>query len=102
MVLVYSIEDENPIGMTSKANISDQRTHNYLDFYLIIDAIWNVLTNDDMDFWQIIQRQLIIIIEICETVCDDNNFNHLPLFDYLAEKVCQLCYERSWYAKKAG
>jgi hypothetical protein len=55
-----------------------------------------------MDFWQIIQRQLIIVIEICEIVCDGNSFNYLPLFDYLAEKVCQLCYERSWYAKKAG
>ena len=30
------------------------------------------------------------------------NLANLAMFDYLAEKLSNLCYERSWYAKKAG
>jgi hypothetical protein len=26
----------------------------------------------------------------------------LPLLEYLAEKMCGLCYERAWYAKLGG
>ena len=54
-----------------------------------------------MDFWPIVQRELLIIIEINQIV-DGFETNNKVFFDYLAEKICQLCYERSWYAKKAG
>lgn len=26
----------------------------------------------------------------------------LPLFEYLVEKMCSLCYDRAWYAKYGG
>jgi transformation/transcription domain-associated protein len=26
----------------------------------------------------------------------------LPLMEYLAERMCSLCYERAWYAKLGG
>lgn len=26
----------------------------------------------------------------------------LPLFEYLAERMCSLCYDRAWYAKLGG
>ena len=26
----------------------------------------------------------------------------LPIFDYLVERMCALCYERAWYAKYGG
>ena len=26
----------------------------------------------------------------------------LPLFEYLVEKMCSLCYDRAWYAKFGG
>ena len=77
-------------------------TNNYLDVYLIIDAMFTVLTNDDMDYWPIIQRELIIIIEINQIIDAGFEVNNKVFFDYLAEKMYQLCYERSWYAKKAG
>ena len=68
--------------------------------------------------WPLVQRSVIIMIETSEIITgqgpDLNSSEEFhdrfltpalanqALFDYLAEKISQLCYERSWYAKKAG
>ena len=99
---------------------------NCLDFMVLIDVIYLVLSNDDMDYWLTVQRSILIMIETSEIVSGGLNLNHnyndllidqasessqqllcsdlanIALFDYLAEKLSNLCYERSWYAKKAG
>ena len=100
---------------------------NCLDFMILIDVIYLVLSNDDMDYWMAVQRSIMIMIETSEIVSGGVNLNHncndlsndeangsnqqqllrsdlanIALFDYLAEKLSNLCYERSWYAKKAG
>ena len=97
-----------------------QKQNNSLDFFILIDSLFNVLCNDDMEYWPIAQRTILIIIETSEIFSSGSHFNagyqasdeaaqtfrpnliNLALFDYLAEKICHLCYERSWYAKKAG
>lgn len=91
--------------------------NNCLDFMILIDAIFKVLSNDDMDYWPIVQRSILIIIETSEIITGGIHLNankytdsyllrsglaNSAFFDYLAEKVANLCYERSWYAKKAG
>lgn len=88
-----------------------------LDFMLIVDCLYDVLCNDDCEYWPCVQRAIMVMIETSEVVSYNHNTAHsisssssiyrpnlvnLALFDYLAEKVGQLCYERSWYAKKAG
>lgn len=94
----YHQQDQNltiqPVNLFTSSN-------NHLDFYLLIDAMFNVLTNDDMEYWNVIQREIIIMIEITEIILGNQDFN-VAMIDYLAEKLCQLFYERSWYAKKAG
>ena len=100
-------------SLTPQANTS-------LDFMILIDSLFTLLCNDDMDYWPIAQRSILIIIECSEIISSRANFEYnqaeseeqmnmlrpnlanLALFDYLAEKVNHLCYERSWYAKKAG
>jgi hypothetical protein len=113
-----------------------------LDFMILVDCLFDVLCNDDSEYWPIVQRSILIMIETSEIVsggaslvasgsstasqadADTStpttvaaaaaaatakrdlflkpNLANQALFDYLAEKICQLCYERSWYAKKAG
>lgn len=83
-----------------------------IDFMILADTIFAVLSVDDNEYWLMAQRSVILMIEITELVSgyettnlDDvmrPDFVNLALFDYLAEKACHLCYERSWYAKKAG
>ncbi len=95
---------------------------------ILVDVLYSVLTNDDSEHWPVIQRAVLIMIEVSEIVSypsdetdkqdTDNienesvlfrdeqimakNFANLALFDYLGEKLSNLCYERSWYAKKSA
>ena len=106
-----------------------QLQNNFLDFMILIDSLFNVLCHDDTEYWPVAQRAILTIIEISEIVSSGSNFDSVyklkkesstdsnsteniqnlrpnlvnsALFDYLAEKVCHLCYERSWNAKKVG
>jgi hypothetical protein len=38
----------------------------------------------------------MLTLHFCEQACQ------LPLMEYLAERMCSLCYERAWYAKLGG
>ena len=83
-----------------------------------MDALFEVMCNDDSEYWTLVQRSVTIMIKTSEiitgqgldlNVSDEYHDKFLSpclanqaLFDYLAEKISQLCYERSWYAKKAG
>lgn len=92
----------------------EQQESVHLDFMILIDALFNVLCNDDSEHWSIVQRSLLIIIETSEIVSENqidltnenqalrNSLPNQALFDYLAEKASNLCYERSWFAKKSG
>ena len=106
-----------------------QLQNNFLDFMILIDSLFNVLCHDDTEYWPVAQRAILTIIEISEIVSSGSNFDSIyklkkesstdsnsieniqnlrpnlvnsALFDYLAEKICHLCYERSWNAKKVG
>lgn len=102
---------------TNAINQFQLAQNNCLDYMILVDAIFKVLSNDDMDYWPIVQRSVLIIIETSEIISGGvhlsdekqsdsyllrNSLANIAFFDYLAEKVSNLCYERSWYAKKAG
>ena len=87
----------------------NDKTTGYLDFTIYVDAIFNLLCNEDNEYWPLAQRCILLMIEINELVTNvdyqastNANLLNLRLFDYLAEKVSHLCFERSWYSKKAG
>ena len=83
-----------------------------------------ILSEDDAEHWPIVQRAILIAIEVSELVSyshppasssdqTDDKTNSQPqpqqqqlvnaaFFDYLAEKTGQLCYERACHAKKAA
>ncbi|RNA03191.1 Transformation transcription domain-associated, partial [Brachionus plicatilis] len=109
-VLTNSLDANEDISIGNSA---------YLDYMILVDALFVVLCNDDSEYWSLVQRTILIIIETSEIVsntksslaqsqmaaddaCVGSNLANLAMFDYLAEKLSQLCYERSWYAKKAG
>jgi transformation/transcription domain-associated protein len=107
--------------------IRKHQSSNYLDFMIAIDSLFSVLCYDDIDYWPVVQRMILITIEVSEivsggahlthnysfggeaneSVIDEKNLGrpnlaNVSLFDYLGEKINQLCHERSWFAKKAG
>lgn len=113
------IQSMNMLSNTYDHEHIKKLTNNtYLDFMVLVDALFAVLCNDDSEYWYLTQRSLSIIVETSQIVSNnahsqadyhknndsfhENNLANLALFDYLVEKLSQLCYERSWYAKKAG
>lgn len=98
---------------------------------ILVDVMNIVLANEDSEYLHVVQRAILIMIETSEIVSASNQTNlmtdntqskdekvkeddvvsvaqiscrglaNLAIFDYLAEKLSYLCYERSWYAKKA-
>jgi transformation/transcription domain-associated protein len=112
LYLASSHQGDDTNTSTTTPNVNS--TH--LDFMILIDSLFEVLCHDDTEYWPCVQRVILLMIETSEVVSYDDsavritsadniyrpNLVNLALFDYLAEKVGQLCYERSWYAKKAG
>lgn len=46
---------------------------------------------------------LVIIIDTATAIMGTRERAcQLPLFVYMAEKMCALCYERAWYSKLGG
>lgn len=114
------IQSMNVLTNSLEANqINNLENSSYLDFMILIDALFAVLCNDDSEYWYVVQRSISIIIETSEIILNnkfeqlleleeyneilvESNLANFAMFDYVAEKLSQLCYERSWYAKKAG
>ena len=91
----YSNQDEFKLNQYLKtnvfANINGSSTattgvlvneNRKLDFMLLIDALYAVLCNDDMDCWPVVQRCLLIIIETSEIVSGNQN-GELNSFTFL-------------------
>ena len=46
---------------------------------------------------------MVLVLDTATTITGSRERAcRLPLMDYLAEKMCALCYERAWYAKLGG
>ena len=58
-----------------------------LDFYIKQDRRFN-----RFKMYNYLMVKLFCIFQACQ----------LPLFEYLVEKMCSLCYDRAWYAKFGG
>lgn len=49
--------------------------------------------------------QLALVLMLETSLCimgSKERACQLPLYEYMAEKMCSLCYERAWYSKLGG
>ncbi|KAI5754015.1 hypothetical protein M8J77_005069 [Diaphorina citri] len=74
-----------------------------MDPLVLIDAIAVILGHEDKELCKpgYIALKCIMETATCITGSIENACN-LPLMEYLAERMCNLCYERAWYAKLGG
>lgn len=45
---------------------------------------------------------MIALHTVYDCCCFLGQACQLPLFEYLVERMCSLCYDRAWYAKCGG
>nr|XP_018903777.1 PREDICTED: transformation/transcription domain-associated protein isoform X3 [Bemisia tabaci] len=74
-----------------------------MDVIVLIDALAAVMGHEKKDVSRVIVPSLILIIDTATTLLGSKERAfRLPLMEYLAERMCALCYDRAWYAKLSG
>lgn len=74
-----------------------------MDCYVLIDALAIIMGHEEKELCKPGHLALVLIMDIASTLLGSKERAcQLPLFDYLVEKMCSLCYDRAWYAKMGG
>lgn len=68
-----------------------------------VDALATVMGDEEKELCKPAHTALLLIVETCTCITGSKERAcELPLFEYMAEKMCALCYERAWYSKLGG
>lgn len=78
-------------------------THNYLDPLVLIDALATIMGHEEKELCKPGKIAMLLILNTATSIMGTKERAcRLPLMQYLAEKMSNLCYERPWYAKMGG
>ncbi|KAI4498009.1 hypothetical protein M0802_006833 [Mischocyttarus mexicanus] len=73
------------------------------DPLVLIDALVVIMGHEEKDLYKPGHLALVLILETATNILGSKERAcQLPLMEYLAERMCSLCYERAWYAKLGG
>ncbi|XP_008557972.1 transformation/transcription domain-associated protein [Microplitis demolitor] len=84
-------------------NGSSGYTNRCQDPLVLMDALATIMGHEEKELCKPGQLALILILETATQILGSKERAcQLPMMEYLAEKMCALCYERAWYAKLGG
>ncbi|XP_012269997.1 transformation/transcription domain-associated protein isoform X2 [Orussus abietinus] len=73
------------------------------DALVIVDALAVIMGHEEKELCKPGHLALVLILETATNILGTKERAcQLPLMEYLAERMCSLCYERAWYAKLGG
>jgi len=73
------------------------------DPLVLIDAITVIMAHDERELYRAGYLALMLILDTATNILGSKERAcQLPFMEYLADKMCSLCYERAWYAKLGG
>lgn len=73
------------------------------DPLVLIDALAIIMGHDERELYKAGYLALVLILETATNILGSKERAcQLPFMEYLAERMCSLCYERAWYAKLGG
>ncbi|XP_011636974.1 transformation/transcription domain-associated protein [Pogonomyrmex barbatus] len=73
------------------------------DPLVLIDALAVIMAHDERELYKVGYLALMLILETATNILGSKERAcQLPFMEYLAERMCSLCYERAWYAKLGG
>ncbi|XP_053373271.1 transformation/transcription domain-associated protein-like isoform X1 [Mercenaria mercenaria] len=74
-----------------------------MDTQILIDALAVIMGHEEKELCKPGNLALVLILDTATTILGSKEKAcQLPLFEYLVEKMCSLCYDRAWYAKFGG
>ncbi|XP_052224459.1 transformation/transcription domain-associated protein-like isoform X9 [Dreissena polymorpha] len=74
-----------------------------MDTQILIDALAVIMGHEEKELCKPGNLALVLILETATSILGSKERAcQLPMFEYLVEKMCSLCYDRAWYAKCGG
>ena len=81
---------------------SVQRIQN-MDPLVLIDALASIMGHEEKELCKPGHLALMLILDTSTIVLGSKDRAcKLPMMEYLAERMCSLCYDRAWFAKLGG
>ncbi|XP_014255602.1 transformation/transcription domain-associated protein [Cimex lectularius] len=74
-----------------------------MDPLVLIDALAAIMGHEEKELCNPGKKALNLILETTQTIVGSKDLAcRLPLMEYIAERMCSLCYDRAWYTKLGG
>ncbi|KAK6165821.1 hypothetical protein SNE40_022660 [Patella caerulea] len=74
-----------------------------MDTQILIDALAVIMGHEEKELCKPGNLALALILDTATTILGSKERAcQLPLFEYLVDRMCSLCYDRAWYAKYGG
>ncbi|XP_076468689.1 transformation/transcription domain-associated protein-like isoform X2 [Babylonia areolata] len=74
-----------------------------MDTQILVDALAVIMGHEEKELCKPGSLALMIMVDTASTILGSKERAcQLPLFEYLVDKMCSLCYDRAWYAKYGG
>lgn len=74
-----------------------------MDPLVLVDALATIMGHEEKELCKPGHLALVLMLDTASIVLGSKERAcKLPLMEYLAERMCSLCYDRAWYAKLGG
>ncbi|KAL5007444.1 hypothetical protein ScPMuIL_016250 [Solemya velum] len=74
-----------------------------MDTQILIDALAVIMGHEEKELCKLGTVALVWILDTATSILGSKERAcQLPLFEYLVDRMCSLCYDRAWYAKFGG
>ncbi|XP_023214350.1 transformation/transcription domain-associated protein-like, partial [Centruroides sculpturatus] len=85
------------------ASMGRQNKLQGMDPLVLVDALVAIMGHEEKELCKPGHLALMIILDTATIILSSKERAcKLPFLEYLAERMCSLCYERAWYAKLGG
>lgn len=83
--------------------LKHNQSYNSLDPLVLIDALAAIMGHEEKELCKAANFAMVLILKTATDVMGTKERAcRLPIMQYLADKMANLCYERPWYAKMGG
>ncbi|XP_072179557.1 transformation/transcription domain-associated protein-like [Diadema setosum] len=90
-------------GPLPTAHSRQKSLNDNMDPHVLVDAISACMAHEEKELCKTGQLALTVIVETAAAVMGSKaRACQLSIFEYVADRMCNCCYERAWYAKLGG
>ncbi|XP_030846194.1 transformation/transcription domain-associated protein [Strongylocentrotus purpuratus] len=90
-------------GPLPTAHSRQKSLNDNMDPHVLIDAISACMAHEEKELCKTGQLAMTVIVETAAAVMGSKaRACSLSIFEYVADRMCNCCYERAWYAKLGG